>query len=148
MRHRRFSDEGSSSLEFITGGLLLLVPMIYLVLAVSAIQGAALSIEGAARQAARVYVQAPNESEAMARAQRAVDFGLNDHGIEPGEATVALTCEPAPASCLQRLGLVTMRVSVSIALPLVPAILGLNTVARVPLSAGATQQVSRFWSGD
>ena len=53
----RLSDDGSASLEFITVGLLLLVPLVYLVLTIAAVQGAALGVEGAARQASRVFVQ-------------------------------------------------------------------------------------------
>ncbi|RII97030.1 hypothetical protein DZF97_17400, partial [Clavibacter nebraskensis] len=55
-------DRGSAVLEFITAGVLLLVPLVYLVLAMSAIQGAALGTEGAARQAARVYVRADDDA--------------------------------------------------------------------------------------
>ncbi|HSP76545.1 MAG TPA: hypothetical protein VLO31_10065, partial [Cryobacterium sp.] len=50
------AERGSASLEFITAGLILLVPLVYLVLAMAALQGGALAVEGAARQAARVYV--------------------------------------------------------------------------------------------
>ncbi|MDQ1574531.1 MAG: hypothetical protein QOH44_2090, partial [Actinomycetota bacterium] len=39
-------DGGSAALEFITAGLLLLVPLVYLILAMAAIQGGALSVEG------------------------------------------------------------------------------------------------------
>ena len=146
-RVKLLGDEGSSSLEFITAGLLLLVPLVYLVLVMSAVQGAALAAEGAARQAARVFVQAPSASEAFARAQRAVDFGLGDFGITPQASTVTVTCAPDPSSCLQRLGNVTVSVDVLVDMPLVPAVLGLNTLARIPIAATATQQVSRFWSG-
>ena len=141
------ADDGSSSLEFITAGLLLLVPLVYLVLVLSAVQGAALAVEGAARQAARVFVQSPTEAEGFARAQRAIDFGLDDYGLRQGDATVTITCAPNPASCLQRRANVTVAISLRVDLPLVPAVLGLNTLARVPVNATATQQVSRFWSG-
>jgi hypothetical protein len=140
-------EEGSSSLEFMSAGLLLLVPLVYLVLVMSAVQGAALAAEGAARQAARVFVQAPTEADAFARAQRAIRFGLDDFGFEDSMATVVIACAPNPASCLERRALVTVEVSVHVDLPLVPAILGLNTLAKVPINASATQQVSRWWSG-
>ena len=53
-RWRRWADEsGSASLEFITVGMLLLVPIVYLVLALSSLENASFGVEGAARQASR-----------------------------------------------------------------------------------------------
>jgi hypothetical protein len=127
--------------------MLLLIPVIYLVLVVSAIQGAALATEGATRQAARIFVQAPNEAEGFARVQRAIEFGLQDYGLDMADASVTVACSPNPASCLQRRGVVTVSVDLVVNLPMVPAVLGLQDLARVPVAASATQQVSRFWSG-
>ncbi|MDQ1609537.1 MAG: hypothetical protein QOE16_2269 [Microbacteriaceae bacterium] len=142
----RFHDEGgSASLEFITIGLVMLVPLVYLVLAVASIQAGALATEGAARQAARVYVQAPSESEAAARAGRAIEFALADYGLDVSDAQVRVSCAPNPAACLTRRGTVTVTVLVRAALPLVPNALDLQSAASIPIEARATQQVSRFW---
>jgi hypothetical protein len=140
-------DDGSSSLEFITAGMILLLPLVYLVLAMAAIQGGALAVEGAARQAVRVFVQARTVDEAQSRAERAVQFGLKDYGLDAADATISISCLPTPSDCLHRLGAVTVRVSVPVRLPLVPAVLTMNTPLAVPLEATATEQVSRFWSG-
>ncbi|WP_308465272.1 hypothetical protein [Rathayibacter soli] len=140
-------EDGSSSLEFITMGLLLLVPLVYLTLAVASIQGAALAVEGAARQAARVYVQAPTTADADARAERAVDFALADYGLDSGQAQISVSCAPDPDHCLTRTGAVTVTVQVRAPLPLVPSVLDLQQTASVPLQATGTQTVSRFWSG-
>lgn len=139
------SERGSASLEFITAGLILLVPLVYLVLAMSALQGGTLAVEGAARQAARVYVQAPNEAEGTARALRAVQFGLADYGIPAEAASVRIDCEPGRNGCLTRQGIVVVTVRISVPLPLVPDVLSLRNAAAVPLEASATQTVSRFW---
>jgi len=138
-------DRGSASLEFITAGLILLVPLVYLVLAMAAIQGGALAVESAARQAARVFVQAPDEASASASAQRAINFALADHGIAAGTAVVSVACRPQPSSCLTRRGFVTVSVQISIPLPLVPVALRGAFPLAVPMQASATQQVSRFW---
>lgn len=138
-------ERGSAALEFVTVGMILLVPLVYLVLAVSAIQAGALSIEGASRQAARVYVQGRSLSDAAASAQLAVEFALADYGLKPGQATVQISCVPNPTECLTRRGFVTVTVSASVALPLTPTALGGGPALAVPLSATATQQVSRFW---
>ena len=144
MRLPNFSDEsGSASLEFITAGLLLLVPLVYLVLVVSQIQGATLAAEGAARQAARVFVTADSASQASARAQQAVDFALADFHVPSANATVVVTCSE-PSSCLAGDSLVTVSVTLAVPLPFVPAILGLDHLAVVPVSTQATAHVSRF----
>jgi Flp pilus assembly protein TadG len=139
-----YDDRGSASLEFLTAGMILLVPLVYLVVALSAVQGGALAVEGAARQAARVYVQAPDASEAAERAERAVEFGLAVHGLDVSDASVQVDCE-FPHSCLTRHGMVTVTVEVRVALPLVPDVLSLRDVASLPLRASASQTVSRFW---
>lgn len=141
-RHAR-DDTGSASLEFITVGLILLLPLVYLVLAMATIQGAAFAVEAAARQAVRVFVTAPSHAAATERAQRAIQFALADAGIEH-PPTVSVSCSPNPGNCLTRLGVVTVVVSVSVSLPLVPSALDLDVPLSVPMQASATQQVSRF----
>ena len=137
-------ERGSASLEFLTAGLILLVPLTYLVVTLSAIQGGALAVEGAARQAARVYVQAPNSAEAVSRAERAISVGLADYGIDADAATVQVDCG-SPGACLTRRSTVTVSVRVDVALPLVPDVLSLPDIATVPVQATAVQTVSRFW---
>jgi hypothetical protein len=137
-------ETGSASLEFITVGLILLVPLVYLVLAMSVLQGGAFAVEGAARQAARVYVQAPNPAEAVARAERAVLVGLADYGIDAAAAEVSIGCAGGTA-CLSRRSVVTVTVRVRVALPFVPDVLTQSHGGSIPLEASATQTVSRFW---
>jgi Flp pilus assembly protein TadG len=146
MRPSRLSDDrGSAALEFVTAGVLLLVPLVYLILAMAAIQGGALSVEGAARQAARVFVQSPTTAIGTARARTAVDFALNDFGLDNANSIVTITCRPEPSACLTRRGYVTVTVRASVALPLVPRSLTVTTPAAIPMSATSTEQVSRFW---
>jgi hypothetical protein len=148
MRRSKLStEEGSASLEFITAGMLLLLPVVYLVLVMAAVQAGALAVEGAARQAARVFVQGETVATATAQAERAIQFALADYGLDSADATVAVSCSPDPSRCLTRLGTVTFDVGVSVALPLVPPGLTIDAPLAIPLEATATQQVSRFWSG-
>jgi Flp pilus assembly protein TadG len=138
------NDDGSASLEFITAGFVLLLPLVYLVLTMSSIQAGAFAVEGASRQAARVFVQADTIAEANAAASRAVEFALADYGLDTEGVTVTVTCRPNPADCLQRRGFVTVVVSTSVALPLVPPVLDLDVPLSIPVESSATQQVSRF----
>ena len=143
---RKVADEvGTASLEFVTAGMILLLPMVYLVLTMSALQAGALAVEGAARHAARVYVQAPDTREAEAEAERAIRFALADYGLDPSEASVVISCSPRPADCLRRRAIVTITVAVSVGLPLVPSGLTIGGPVTVPLRSSATEQVSRFW---
>ena len=140
------SERGSASLEFITAGLLLLVPIVYLVVALSAVQAAALAVDGAARQASRVYVQSGTLAEARAAAARAIQVTLADYGLDAGVASVQITCRPRAAACLTRRGFVTVTVGLTVPLPLAPPFLNTGLPVGLPVSATATEQVSRFWA--
>ncbi len=143
---RRWTDDdGSASLEFIVAGLLLLVPIVYLVLALSALQAASLAVDGAARQATRVFVQGASVAEARSAAARAIEVTLADFGVEADDAAVAISCRPHPGACLTRRGFVTVTITVVVPLPLAPPVLDLGLPAGLPVSATATEQVSRFW---
>lgn len=137
-------ERGSASLEFITAGVLMLVPLVYLVLTLSALQAGSFAVEGAARQAARVFVEADDVAAAAARSQRAIEFALAEHGLDGASATVQISCSPHPDACLTRQGIVTVTVGATVALPLVPPGLVIESPLAVPLQATASQQVSRF----
>lgn len=141
-RSRRSAEEGSASLEFLTVGILLLVPLVYLVLAVAAVQAGALGVEGAARQAARVAVLAADRDASDAAVDRAVRITLADYGIDPAAASVSIACDRA--DCLEPGARVSVSVVARVELPLVPDVLSLSTIGSVPVEATATQTVSRF----
>lgn len=137
------SEEGSTSLEFITAGVLFLVPVVYLVIAVGVIQGATLATEGAARQAARVFVDAGTLPTAQSRAQTAVAFALEDYGIDMSNSQFTISCR-TPSNCLTPGSPVTVTVTTRVSLPGVPAVLGLDQILNVPISSQTTMLVSRF----
>lgn len=133
-------DDGSAVLEFTFLGLLLLVPVVYLVLTVGAVQGASFAVVGAADQAAKVFVQAETCEQGHARAQQAVRFALNDFGLPSERATVTIT---SGGTCLEPGSSVTVAVDVRVPLPLIPTMPGLNTSAAT-VDSSATQLVERF----
>lgn len=146
MRRSSFrTEQGSASLEFLTVGLILMVPLVYLVLAVSALQAGALAAEGAARQAARAFVQAPDEGAGQSAAGRALAVTLADYGLAAEEGVLEFDCSDGQPGCLVRGEIVTVSVRVQVTLPFVPDVLGLAGRASVPLAASATQRVSKFW---
>ena len=139
------ADDGSATLEFITAGLLLLVPIVYLVLSISAVQAATLAVDGAARQATRVFVQSDTTGHARSAAARAIAVTLADYGVDAAAADVQIRCRPRSSACLTRRGFVTVTVRVVVALPLAPPFLDTGLPGGLPVSATATEQVSRFW---
>ena len=142
----RLRDEvGSASLEFITVGMLLLVPIVYLVLALSALENASFGVEGAARQATRVFVQSVSDGDAEAAARAAIQVTLADYGLEAANAHVEVSCRPNPSQCLTRRGFVTVSITTTVLLPLMPPALQLHLPAGIPVQSVATEQVSRFW---
>lgn len=146
MQRPKFSDDaGSASLEFITAGVLLLVPLVYLVLAISSVQSATFAVEGSARQAARVFVTSETTDQAYGRADQAITFGLSDYGLQRDRANVSVDC--LSASCLEPDSLVRVNVTVNVPLPLVPPVLGLQQLASVPVTSSSTAHVSRFHGG-
>ncbi|WP_166983366.1 TadE family protein [Paramicrobacterium fandaimingii] len=143
---RATDDRGSASLEFITAGLILLVPLVYLVIALAHIQGGSLAVTGAARQAARVFVLADSPADARERVDAAVRVSLADFGVDADDAHVSVTCSAgAGAECLARGEVVTVTVNVRVPLPLVPDVLDVRSASSVPVQARAVQKVSRFW---
>ena len=119
--HDRRDDAGSVVIEVVWLAVLLLVPLVYVVLAVFEVQRGAFAATAAARAAGRAYVLAPSPAEAEARAQAASRVALADQGIEGRRSTTTLVCRPA---CLAPGSVVHVRVRHQVPLPLLPRALG------------------------
>lgn len=135
-------DAGSAAVEVLVLGVLLIVPLVYLVLTVAALQGAAFAAEGAARQAARSIALADTSSDGRRSADAAAAVALADWRIAPSAARVDVAC--TPADCATPRGTVVVRVRVAAALPLMPPVLSLHAPGSVPVGARAVQRVSMF----
>ncbi|MHA7238270.1 hypothetical protein [Arthrobacter sp. TMS1-12-1] len=141
LRLRRVREEhGSAVVEFVFLGVLLLVPVVYLVLTVGRLQGGSFAVVGAADQAAKVYVDATTPQDADARAREAAGLALADFGFSPEEAAVDITCSE---DCLGPGTSVTVVVRLDVPLPLIPAIAGTHPSAAT-VGATSTQIVERF----
>jgi len=144
LRRLREEQSGNAALEFLTAGVILLVPLVYLGLALSSVQGASLAVEGAAREAARVYVSSASDAVGRASADRAVTVALADRSQPRRRGDLALSCAPAVSDCLAAGGSVTAHIRTVVQLPFVPPVFGLDKVARIPLEATATAPVFRL----
>jgi len=145
-RHRLLADEtGSAALEFITVGVLLLVPLVYLVLALGAIQEQTLGAEAAARHTARVIGQAPDADTAAARGDAVLANTVREYGMDADAVEVQISCRPATAVCPTAGSTVIVTVSTRVSLPLMPPLFGLDRIAAIPVEAQSAQKTSRLW---
>jgi hypothetical protein len=139
---REDGESGSAAIEFLTVGLLLLVPLVYLVLTLGALQAASFAAEGVARQAARVYVLAPTDSEGRARMAASVAAGLADWHLPASALQLGLACDAG--DCRTPRGTVTVTARVAVALPLLPPALRLGAPGSIAVTAQAAQRMSMF----
>jgi Flp pilus assembly protein TadG len=139
------AEHGSAALEFILVGLILLVPLVYLVVALGLIQAQSLGAEAGARQIARTVSLSTDAATARVGADRVLASVVGEYGIDPKTVDVALACVPSSSSCPRAGSTVIVTVRARIPLPLVPAVLGLDRLASIPIEASAAQKVSRFW---
>lgn len=144
-RRSTTDDIGSAALEFIVVGVILLVPLVYLVIALGAIQEQTLGAEAAARHMARVVAQAGDSASAAAAGDAVLAGVVDEYGLDPDAVDVSLVCTPAGVECPPAGATVVVTVSTHARLPLVPEMLGLDRSTAIPVQAAAVQKVSRLW---
>jgi Flp pilus assembly protein TadG len=145
---RRRDERGSALVELSWLGLLLLVPMLWIVISVFEVQRGAFGVSAAARAAGRAYALAPNDAVGQARAEAAVRRALDDQGLDGQSFTLRVTCQPSPGSCHSGTSVITVHVATQVDVPMLPAVLGgdapsfaLDATHTVPI--GQYQEVDR-----
>ncbi|WP_286689667.1 MULTISPECIES: hypothetical protein [unclassified Aeromicrobium] len=136
-------ERGSAPVELVWLTILLLVPFVYVMIAVFDAQRAAYAVSSASKAAARAYVQAPDTVTATLRAQRAAAVALGDQRVR---ADVEVVCLPAPSSCLQPGSSVRVSVSTVQPLPLTPSVLG-DEVGGVAVDSSHVEPYGSFREG-
>lgn len=121
-RRRADTETGSAVIEVVWLVVLLLVPLVYVVVAVFEVQRAAFGSTAAARAAGRAFVLAPDRAAAQERAEAAAAVAMTDQGLD-GPGTVTFGCRPA-GDCLAPGSVVQVRVAYQVPLPFLPAALG------------------------
>lgn len=124
---RRRGQRGTAIVEFVWLAILLLVPLLYVVVAVFDTQRTAYAASVAARSASRAFVTAPDQASAFARARLAAELAFADQGVEHPHLALSISCRPMPAACLTPGSVVTARVRSAAELPLMPRLLGDET---------------------
>lgn len=140
-RSRLSDDEGSAVIEFIWLAILLLVPLIYLVLCLARVQAGSYAVTQAARESARAFVTAGDDTAARARSHVAADIAFEDQGFG-GQGDLSLRCTATP--CLSPGATVTTRAAVSVPMPLVPSLLRDVVPLEIPVSATQVAPVPTY----
>jgi Flp pilus assembly protein TadG len=135
---RRRDEHGSALVELSWLGILLVLPMLWIVMSVFEVQRGAFGVSAAARAAARAYALAPDDPSGLVRAREAARVALDDQGVHGVTPDVRVTCTPYPGDCHQGTSVITVAVHSRVVLPLMPSALGGN---RPSFALDATQTV-------
>ena len=136
----RRGEQGSALVEVSWLAILLLVPLVYVLLAVFDVQRGAFGVSAASRAAGRAYALAESDAAGRAQARAAAAVALADQGIPAERFDLDVTCTPHPHDCLAPGSVLTVVVRSRVDLPLVPLTLGggapsfrVESVHRVPV---------------
>lgn len=138
-------DDGSAALEFITVGVILLVPLVYLIIALGTIQEQTLGVDAAARHVARALATAPDAKVAAAQGDRVLADIAEQYGLDGDATEVSMSCMPAGVDCPSAGAVVTITVTTRVTLPLIPVLFGGDDAASVGVEGAAVQKISRLW---
>jgi Flp pilus assembly protein TadG len=89
-------DDGSAIIEFVFVALVVLLPLVYLIVAVAVVQRSQLTVTNAAREAGRAFATSPDPGSAPERAATAVRIALGD---DDGAGDVTVRFVAAGDSC-------------------------------------------------
>lgn len=119
---RRRDESGSAVVEFVWLGILLLVPLVWIVVSVFEVQRGAFAVSAAARAAGRAYVLAPDEATARQRAVDAARQTLADQGGPDMPVEVEVSCSLGAGQCLAGTSVVTVTIRSGVELPMMPEV--------------------------
>jgi Flp pilus assembly protein TadG len=140
---RRRDERGSALVEVVWLGILLLVPMLWIVVSVFEVQRGAFGVSGAARAAGRAYALAPSDAAGRQRAEAAARQALADQGLGDAPLDVRISCTPYPADCHAGTSVITVVVRSRVDLSLLPDVLG-GGAPSFALDASHTVPIGQF----
>ena len=132
------AEDGSAVVEFVFVAVLVLVPLIYLIVAVATVQRSQLAVTQAAREAGRAFATSDGTADAPNRVRAAVRLAVENQGLPADVAVrfvaVGASCDAAPVvPVLTPDAAFTVCVTRHVALPAVPRVVagrGITTVGR------------------
>lgn len=134
------ADEGSALVEAVFVIVVLLVPLIWVALALLRVEAAAYAVRTAAREAARVYVTAPTGAVGASRADSAARLAFEDQDTPEGKVGVVCSAQP----CLTPGATVTAHAMTTVSLPFVPEWLAGPTHLRITVNSDHEEKVEQY----
>ena len=135
-------EQGSAVIEVVALGVLLMLPVAYLVLVLGRVQAASFAANGAAREATRAFVTSASNAEAERRAMVSSELVLQDHGFDRKAGTIKITCSGSP--CLTPGERVAVEVRVTARFPWLPVGLADALHTRVVVISSQVETVDEF----
>lgn len=110
------SERGDASVEFVGVLVAVVIPLLYVALALGQVSAGAMAVDAGAREAARILAE---DAQRQGHAERAVSLIVEDFGVDatPVVSSSCVACESGEAT-------VEARVSVRVPLPFMPAWFG------------------------
>lgn len=124
----RVRDErGTALIELTWLGILLLVPLVYMLLSVFEVQRGAFAVSAAARGAGRAFALAETDAQGQANAEAAARVAFTDQGLLDAPIELVVRCTPVPANCHSGGSTIRVTIHSRVDLPLLPSVLGGGT---------------------
>ena len=113
-------ESGTALVEFVWLGLILLVPVVWILLSVFEVQRGAFAVTAAARAAGRAYALAPDDAQGLDRAGAVARQVLDDQGAEDMPLDLRVTCTTGPGRCHEGTSVITVTISSGVELAFLP----------------------------
>jgi Flp pilus assembly protein TadG len=138
----RRDERGNALVELTWLAVLMLVPLVWIVISVFEVQRGAFATAGAARAAARAFALAPDDVEGRLVARQTARRVMVDQGVEAADPDVEVSCVPT-GDCHSGGTVITVHVSSTVELPLLPALFG-EQRSSFALSSAHTVPIGRY----
>lgn len=135
------ADDGNAVIEFVYLAVLLMVPLVYLLLAVFRVQAAAYAVSGASREAGRVFVATESPEDARTNALTAASLVMSDSNLSLRGDQLDITCSTTP--CRAPGSTVDVTIDYAVPLPFLPRFLN-HSPASVRVTGHHLEVVDRF----
>ena len=117
-------DRGSAIVEFVALGLLLLIPVIYLVVTVSRVQAGSFAVVAASEQAGQAISVMEADSFNQAAIHEIAAVAALDHGFDAQDLALEVSC--SDGSCTSPGAVATVHARLTVGLPAVPGFVTAN----------------------
>lgn len=135
-------EDGNALVEFVVLSVALLIPTLYLVLTLGAVQAAVFAADTISRDVARIHATETDPGRAADRSAQHSRLILEDHGL-PVSEVARIECSADP--CATPGGTVTARVRIAVPVPGLGPVLG--ETGPVAVGASHTVPVDRYREG-